>query len=158
MLFFILSLIQVSEAKPMHYSNYIHEKFWSNPPVIIVCRGKTSFTKEQVKEAVDLWKKPYSKIVEKDTISDNPSEDPMALGSFWFRKGSDFIFAAKHAISNDITVNGEHYIANSINILLEKGKKFVCFDVDAWISFGDPFELKIYEYWEEYFEITHKWN
>tara|TARA_Y100000590_G_scaffold470720_1_gene668434 strand:- start:23466 stop:25019 length:1554 start_codon:yes stop_codon:yes gene_type:complete len=99
-----------------------------------------------------------SEVVEKDVISNNPSEDPMVIGSFWFRRGSDFIFSANYTIENDLTINGEHYIGNSINILLEKGKKFVCFDVDAWISFGDPFELKVYEYWENYFNNYLKWN
>ena len=75
----------------------------------------------------------------------------MALGSFWFRRGNDFIFAANNAINNNITVNGEHYIANSINILINQGKKIVTFEVDLWVSFGDPFELKIFEYWEDYF-------
>ena len=92
-----------------------------------------------------------TKVVEKDVISNNPSEDPMALGSFWFRRGNDFIFAANNAINNNITVNGEHYIANSINILINQGKKIVTFEVDLWVSFGDPFELKIFEYWEDYF-------
>ena len=92
--------------------------------------------------------------MEKDIISNNPSEDPMALGSFWFRRGKDFIRAAKHTIKNDIAVNGEHYVANSINYLLTEGKRFVIFDVDLWVSFGNPFELQVYQYWEEYF-INH---
>ena len=91
------------------------------------------------------------RIVEKDVISNNPGEDPMALGSFWFRRAKDFIYAIKHTIKNDITVNGEHYVANSINILLNEGKRFVIFDVDLWVSFGDPFELQVFQYWEEYF-------
>lgn len=95
-----------------------------------------------------------SKIVEKDVISDCPGDDPMALGSFWFRRAEDFIFAAESAINNNITVNGEHYVANSINILIDQGKRFVIFDVDLWVSFGDPFELQIFQYWEEYF-INH---
>ena len=95
-----------------------------------------------------------SKIVEKDVISNNPGKDPMAVGSFWFRESGDFIYAAKHAIQNDINVKGEHYVANSINILINEGKKFVNFDVDSWVSFGDPFELKVFQYWEEYF-INH---
>ncbi len=95
-----------------------------------------------------------SRIVEKDVISNHPGDDPMALGSFWFRRAEDFIFAAKSAINNNITVNGEHYVANSINILIEHGKRFVIFDVDLWVSFGDPFELQIFQYWEEYF-IDH---
>ena len=75
----------------------------------------------------------------------------MALGSFWFRRGKDFIYAAKHAIKNDVNVNGEHFVANGINILLTEGKRFVIFDIDLWVSFGDPFELQVFQYWEEYF-------
>jgi len=92
-----------------------------------------------------------SRVVEKNVISNNPGDDPMALGSFWFRKAEDFIYAAKYAIKNDVNVNGEHYVANTINILLTEGKRFVIFDVDLWVSFGDPFELQVVEYWDEYF-------
>lgn len=94
-----------------------------------------------------------SMIVEKNVISNNPCEDPMAIGSFWFRRAGDFIYAAKHAVKNGITINGEHYVANCINVLLREGRRFVIFDVDLWVSFGDPFELKVFEYWEDYFII-----
>jgi len=92
-----------------------------------------------------------SKIVEKDTISETPNLDPLVVGTFWYRRGSDFKVAAKNMINRDITVNGEHYVGTSINYLIESGKKFVIFDIRQWISFGDPFELKVLEYWEEYF-------
>ena len=29
---------------------------------------------------------------------------------------------------------------------------FVIFDIDQWISFGDPFELQVLEYWQEFFQ------
>jgi NDP-sugar pyrophosphorylase family protein len=95
------------------------------------------------------------KIVEKDTISNNPEKDPMVVGSFWFRYAKDFIYAAETAIRLDINVNGEHYVANSINLLLEQGKRFVIFDIEQWISFGDPFELQVYEYWDDFFEKSN---
>ena len=91
------------------------------------------------------------KIVEKKTISKNPNLDPLIIGTFWFRKASDFKMAAKHLIKHDITVNGEYYIGTSINYLIKNGKKFVIFDIDQWISFGDPFELNVIEYWKEHF-------
>ena len=48
--------------------------------------------------------------------------------------------------------NKEYYVGNSINYLIKKKKKnFITFDVDYWISFGNPFELDIYHYWEELF-------
>jgi len=42
-------------------------------------------------------------------------------------------------------------VATSINTLIEAGKRFVIFDIDQWISFGDPLELRVYEYWEDHF-------
>ena len=83
-----------------------------------------------------------SNIVEKDVISDNPSKDPLVVGSFWFRRTEDFINISKYVVKNNINVNGEHYVANSINLLINEGKKFVIFDIEKWVSFGDPLNLK----------------
>lgn len=94
-------------------------------------------------------------IVEKQTISDDPGKDPLIVGSFWFRNAGDFIDVAEQAIAENRNINGEHYVANAMNILLEQNKRVVTFDVDQWISFGDPFELEIYYYWTEYFYELH---
>jgi hypothetical protein len=91
------------------------------------------------------------RVVEKQTISNEPHLDPLVIGTFWFRRSADFKVAARHLIDNDITVNGEHYIGTSINHLLEIGKKFVIFEVDQWVTFGDPFELEVLQYWQDYF-------
>ena len=93
-----------------------------------------------------------SEVVEKSTISNNPNLDPLVVGTFWFRRAKDFKLAAKNLIDNDIKINGEHYIGTSINYLLKNGKKFIIFDISQWISFGDPFELKILEYWQDVFQ------
>ncbi len=97
-------------------------------------------------EGVDV-----KRIVEKKKISESPGKDPLVVGTFWFRRASDFIFAVEKAIHINLNVNGEHYVANSMNLLLEKGKRIIIFDIDQWISFGDPFELDVFFYWEEYF-------
>ena len=90
-----------------------------------------------------------TKVVEKETISKLPELDPLVVGTFWFRKACDFKFAAKTLIEKDIRINNEHYVGTSINELIAIGKRFIIFDIDQWISFGDPFELKIMEYWQE---------
>lgn len=92
-----------------------------------------------------------TKLVEKQLISVNPSHDPMVVGTFWYRRAEDFVWAANAMIDKGITVNGEHYVGTSLNQLIETGKRFVIFDVDQWISFGDPHELQILEYWDNYF-------
>ena len=90
-------------------------------------------------------------VREKEIISENPKNDEMIIGSFWFRDANDFIDSAENAIKNDLTVNGEHYIGNSLNYLINKGKKIKTFEVNKWVSFGDPFELEVHNYWEDFF-------
>jgi hypothetical protein len=34
---------------------------------------------------------------------------------------------------------------------LQRGKKIVIFEIEQWISFGDPFELQVFYYWQEFF-------
>ena len=91
------------------------------------------------------------KVVEKKTISDTPHLDPLVIGTFWYRRAGDFKDAVKDMVANNILVNGEHYVGTSINYLIKNRKKFVIFDIDQWISFGDPFELQVLEYWQEHF-------
>ena len=95
-------------------------------------------------------------IVEKSTISNNPKNDNMIIGSFWFKNANDFIYSAENAVRNNINVNGEHYIGNSLNALIKNGKKIKVFEVDQWISLGDPFELNIYFFWEDFFHNRYK--
>jgi NDP-sugar pyrophosphorylase family protein len=90
-------------------------------------------------------------VVEKRAISDTPGEDPLAIGTFWYRRASDFVRGAETMIDRGITVNGEHYVGTSINGLIQEGLRFVIFEVVQWVPFGDPFELKMLEYWEDYF-------
>ena len=101
---------------------------------------------------VDSDKRTVLEISEKKTISGHPQFDPLVVGTFWYRKAGLFKQGATHLIENDIRVNGEHYVGTSINHLIKEGFHFVIFDVEKWISYGDPFELQVMEYWNEYFE------
>ena len=92
-----------------------------------------------------------TEVVEKKTLSGTPCQDQMLVGTFWFREASLFFSMTRRMLSENLTVNGEHYIGNAINLLLQNGKKFKTFEIKQWISFGDPFELKIYNYWESFF-------
>ena len=93
-----------------------------------------------------------SEVVEKKTISDNPYNDPAVVGSFTYKKSTLFTKGAKKMIQKDIRVNNEFYVGTSINQLIAEGAKVVTFDIDKFISFGDPFELTSLQYWEEYFD------
>ena len=90
-------------------------------------------------------------IVEKKCISDDPHLDPMVTGTFWYKEAELFNISAKKLIAEDIRINNEHYVATSINFLINEGYKVKVFEIDQWISYGDPKELNLYYFWEEFF-------
>ncbi|MBI2075844.1 MAG: hypothetical protein HYT72_01180 [Candidatus Aenigmarchaeota archaeon] len=91
------------------------------------------------------------RISEKVPISDEPHKDQIVLGIFYFKNARIFIEAARGMIEKKIAVNGEYYVATSISELINKGMKIVPFEVDKYICWGTPEDLKIFEYWKDYF-------
>ena len=149
---FIASCDYISIFNNEEWANSYSDKktdiyIWTFKTKKIIVRDHKAFAYCEIDEKT----KTVKRVVEKALISNYPENDHMAIGSFWFRNGSDFIEAAENSITNNDSVNGEHYIGNSLNYLIKKGKKIKVFEVDKWISFGDPFELEIYYYWEEFF-------
>ncbi len=91
-------------------------------------------------------------VVEKRTISNHPENDPAVVGSFTYRSADLFIWSAREMIAKNIRINGEFYVGTSINQLIAAGYRVVTFEIDKFISFGDPYELMHFEYWQEYFD------
>ena len=138
---------QVKWEKMIKSKNEADIIIWTYKPKDIVVKNFNAFAYCKL----DPYSGLVEEIKEKEVISNNPRNDEMIIGSFWFKDSNDFINAAENAIKNNLNVNGEHYIGNSLNYLIKKGKKIKTFKVDKWVSFGDPFELEIHNYWEDYF-------
>ena len=71
-MFFLLAILHASGKTdaPMNKEKYSgHDNYWKMVPEIVICKNKTNFSKDQVKQALDLWKKPYTKIVEKNNCN-----------------------------------------------------------------------------------------
>ncbi|MDO8634256.1 MAG: NTP transferase domain-containing protein [archaeon] len=92
----------------------------------------------------------------KKTISGEPVKDHAVTGTFYFRKARHFFEAAKEMIRKNKRVNNEFYADTVPNELIEKGGMAKVFEVDNYVVFGTPNDLKTYEYWEEYFKKRGK--
>lgn len=81
-------------------------------------------------------------VAEKRPISKNA-----IAGFYYFRKGSDFIQAAKNALIKQNNHEGRYYISASINELILMGKKIGYFDIrkEQYKSFYSPAKIKEYE-------------
>ena len=83
-------------------------------------------------------------------ISKNPISDHAIVGTFWFKKGKFFVKAAEKMIAKNRRINNEFYVDECINELIEIGLKVKIFEVDKYICWGTPNDLRTYEYWQEF--------
>lgn len=95
-----------------------------------------------------------TKISCKIPISDNPVHDHAIVGTFWFRRSKDYFYYAKKMIEKDRRINNEFYVDEVMNELIEDGLTVEVFEIDKYICWGTPNDLKIFNYWEDFF-INH---
>lgn len=83
-----------------------------------------------------------------------PNRDPIVLGTFTFRRSGDFLRAVERLVARDGRVNGEFYIDECINDAIEVGLNCRVFEVDSYLCWGTPNDLRTFEYWQSCFD---KW-
>jgi len=88
------------------------------------------------------------------TPLESPTTDPIVLGTFTFRRAEDFRRAVARLIARDGRINGEFYIDSCINDAIELGLRCHLFEVDSYLCWGTPNDLRTFEYWQSCF---HKW-
>ncbi|WP_316151105.1 sugar phosphate nucleotidyltransferase [Cupriavidus sp. BIC8F] len=88
------------------------------------------------------------------TALGSPATDPIVVGTFTFKRPSDFRHAMDRLIARNGRINGEFYIDACINDAIAIGLKCHLFEVESFISWGTPNDLRIFEYWQSCF---HKW-
>lgn len=84
----------------------------------------------------------------------DPASDPIVTGAFWFKSGADFRRAAERMIERKGVVNGEYYVDECINDAIALGLSVRLFEVDHYLGWGTPDELRTFDYWTRCFD---KW-
>lgn len=84
------------------------------------------------------------RVAEKEPISNKAT-----VGLYFFKKGSDFVWAADRMVEKKLMVNGEYYICPVYNELIQKGKKIKAFLVNKMWGLGTPEEV---EHFEKYYK------
>jgi NDP-sugar pyrophosphorylase family protein len=85
----------------------------------------------------------------------SPTTDPIVLGTFTFKSAEIFRRCVDRMIARNGRINGEFYLDTCINDALELGMCCKIFEVDHFISWGTPNDLRTFEYWQSCF---HKWD
>lgn len=82
----------------------------------------------------------------------NPARDPIIIGTFSFRRVEDFERSLARLIEQNDRVNGEFYLDSCINHALALGLNCRIFEVDHFLSWGTPNDLRTFEYWQSCFD------
>ena len=93
-----------------------------------------------------------SKISVKQPLKD-PDNDPIIIGIFTFKNKDHFTLATRRLFERNGRVNGEFYLDSCIEDAIELGLKCVVFEVDSYLCWGTPNELKTFEYWQSCFHL-----
>lgn len=91
----------------------------------------------------------FSKVVD-GLVTEVAERKPISahanIGPFFFKKGTDFVRAAKNMIAEDFRVNGEFCMAPCFNWLIKDGKRIVIHEItkEQTHLIGTPAELEAY--------------
>lgn len=74
-----------------------------------------------------------TQLVEKPQSMENRQA---VVGCYYFREGRDLVSAIEEQMRRDVQLKGEYFLADAINIMLERGAFFRTQAVDWWLDAG----------------------
>jgi len=92
-----------------------------------------------------------SSVDVKDFRGTNPVEEFAITGTMFFRSKEVFNESLKSLYDNDVRTNGEFYVDSMLNEAIKLGYKVKNFEIDNYICWGTPNDLKTYQYWQRFF-------
>jgi len=139
------------------YNSNSFQQLISNPDIDIIVwgvRGHANAVRHpQMFGWIDTDNGYIRQISVKKALKD-PASDPIVIGTFTFRSTAILRQVIQHLIERDGRINGEFYLDSCINDAINLGLHCHLFEVDSFLSWGTPDDLRIFEYWQSCF---HKW-
>lgn len=83
-----------------------------------------------------------------------PGANHAIIGTMFFRSAAIYTEGLNKIYEKQIRTNGEFYVDNLLNPLIEAGYTVKVFPVDAYICWGTPNDYRTYQYWLEHFSTT----
>lgn len=83
----------------------------------------------------------------------DPSSDPIVIGTMSFKNGEVLKRCLDNLFSREGKVNGEFYLDSIVEDALALGLRVGLFQVDSYVSWGTPNDLRTFEYWQSCFEL-----
>ena len=163
----LLGLENVDLSKPMMISAcdngliYDYKKFkelTQDDSIDLIVWGCRNFPGARKNPEMYGWIEEENSIVKKVYVKKgykNPKTDPIITGTFYFGKAEIYKKLAEKLLKSEEKVNNEFYVDSAINIAIKLGLKVIYFEIDYYLCWGTPDDLKTYNYWQNCF---HKWK
>lgn len=143
----------------MLFSQAKYQALINNPEVDVIVWGTrghiNALRKPEMFGWIDANASGLIKTISVKTPLASPKTDPIVIGTFTFKKPIDAKRAIDALIARNGRINGEFYLDSCINDAIDLGLRCYLFEVDSFISWGTPNDLKTFEYWQSCF---HKWE
>ncbi|MCF8166044.1 MAG: hypothetical protein K9J35_05170, partial [Rhodoferax sp.] len=140
------------------FNQAAYQALINNPDVDVIVWGARGHTnavrKPQMFGWIDANADGRINTISVKTPLASPPTDPIVIGTFTFKNPSNARRAIDTLIARNGRINGEFYLDSCINDAIDLGLRCHLFEVDSFISWGTPNDLKTFEYWQSCF---HKW-
>jgi NDP-sugar pyrophosphorylase family protein len=138
-----------------YYDTQVYETMVKDPQIDVIVWSFTNNQTSKLYPHMYAWldvdqdgyihdvsiKKPFEKKENKHAI----------IGSMYFRSTKIFNEGLAEVYQNNLRTNGEFYVDNLLQPLIQKGYKLKVFEVDHYLCWGTPNDYKTYSYWSEHF-------
>ena len=92
----------------------------------------------------------------KRPLSEDPLDDHVVSGCFWFRTASAMLEAIDRMVVDNLRVNDEFYMDSLANVLVAAGRRVAAFEVEKYIGWGTPKDLEDYQRWQRHFSTARR--
>jgi glucose-1-phosphate thymidylyltransferase len=141
--------------KGQSHALYLARQYLSGPMLVVfadtLIQTDLSFLEDEQAEAI-AWVKPVhdprrfgvaevgedgwvKRLIEKPEDVEN---NLVVVGFYYFQKAEDLISAIEEQMRRNIQLKGEFFLADAINIMLERGLRMRTEIVDIWLDAGTP--------------------
>ncbi len=141
------------DPRGQSHAIYLAREYLKGPMLMVfadtLLETDLSFLADETADAV-AWVKPVpdprrfgvavvgpdgwvTKLIEKPKDMTN---NLAVVGFYYFKRAEDLIAAIEEQIRRDIQLKGEYFLADAVNIMLERGLKMRVEKVDVWLDAG----------------------
>ncbi|MBI1860393.1 MAG: NTP transferase domain-containing protein [Deltaproteobacteria bacterium] len=99
-------------------------------------------------------------VKEKGHFTDDYLAEYASNGGYYFRTANTFLKAHERQVTDDLTVNGEHFTSLTVEAVLRQDPKAEVrvFEIPRFFQWGTPEDVKVFEYWESAYSSANRFG